>query len=99
MLMFQVSKAEVTLDVLYGPEVSVPKSKKVEAGEDMIAFGGKSMSLVGGAKPLGYPIPTYRWWKEGSESSILATGATFTLDSASLASAGKYYCQPQNEFG
>ena len=186
--MFQVGKAEVTLDVLYGPEVSVPESKEVEAGEDMIvnckvsanprptsiiwtkeddpefkqigpqlrlsgsdpaavnngkytcsatntihptnrqrkelqgnatiliavkhapgqtsispenptAFEGKSMSLVCGAKPPGYPIPTYRWWKEGSESSILATGATFTLDSASLASAGKYYCQPQNEFG
>ena len=63
------------------------------------AFEGKPITLECGAAPPGYPLPTYRWWKQGSESSVLATGAQFTIDSASLASAGTYYCQPSNEFG
>ena len=63
------------------------------------AYEGKPITLECGAKPPGYPLPTYRWWKEGSESSVLATGAQFTIDSASLASAGKYFCQPNNQFG
>ena len=35
----------------------------------------------------------------GSENSVLATGAKFTIDSVQLTSAGKYYCQPNNDFG
>jgi len=184
----QVGKAEVKLDVLYGPEVTVPAQKEVEHGQEVIvncevsanprpttiiwtkegdaefkqngptlrlsgsdpaavnngkytcsatnfihptgrqrmerqgnatisvavkhapgstfilpekptAFEGKPITLECGAKPPGYPLPTYRWWKEGSENSVLATGATFTIDSARLTSAGKYYCQPNNDFG
>ena len=184
----QIGKAEVMLDVLYGPEVTVPEKKEVEDGEDVIieckvssnprptsiiwtkeddpefkqigpqlklsgsdpaavnngrytcsatntihptgkqrkemqgnatisvavkhapgntrispdhptAYEGKPITLVCGSKPPGYPIPTYRWWKEGSENSVLATGAQFTIDSASLSSAGKYFCQPNNQFG
>ena len=63
------------------------------------AFEGKPITLECGAKPPGYPLPTYRWWKEGSENSVLATGAKFTIDSVQLTSAGKYYCQPNNDFG
>ena len=35
----------------------------------------------------------------GSENSVLATGAKFTINSVQLTSAGKYYCQPNNDFG
>ena len=57
------------------------------------AFEGKPITLECGAKP------PCRWWKEGSENSVLATGAKFTIDSIQLTSAGKYYCQPNNDFG
>ena len=57
------------------------------------AFEGKPITLECGAKP------PCRWWKEGSENSVLATGAKFTIDSVQLTSAGKYYCQPNNDFG
>ena len=67
--------------------------------EKPTAYEGKPITLTCGAKPPGYPIPNYRWWKEGSENSILASGSQFTIDSASLSSAGKYFCQPNNEFG
>merc|ERR1719422_1162642 len=67
--------------------------------EKPTAFEGKPITLECGAKPPGYPLPTYRWWKEGSENSVLANGAKFTIDSARLTSAGKYYCQPSNDFG
>lgn len=185
---FQVGKAEVELDVQYGPEVSVPAQREVAHGEEVVincqvsanpsdvsiiwtkedepsfkqtgqtlrlsgsnaaavnngkytctatnyiqptgksrmerrgnatiaiavrhapgdafilpeqptAFEGKPITLECGAKPPGHPLPTYRWWKEGSESSVLATGAKFTIDTARLSSAGKYYCQPSNELG
>ena len=184
----QAGKAEVKLEVLYGPEVTVPEKKEVEHGRDVVincevsanpppssivwskegdpefkqvgrqlrlsgsdpaavnngryvcsatntinptgrprkelhgnasiavavkhapgqtfilpenptAYEGKRIQLECGAKPPGYPTPTYRWWKEGSENSILAAGSHFTIDSASLSSAGKYFCRPSNEFG
>jgi len=184
----QTGTAEVILDVLYGPEVSVPEKKEVEDGQDVVvnckvsanppatsiiwtkeddpefkqigrqlrlsgsdpaavnngrytcsatntiqptgrqrkelqgaasitvavkhapgktrispenptALEGKPISLTCGAKPPGYPQPTYRWWKEGSENTILASGSKFTIDSASLSSEGKYFCQPSNQFG
>ena len=62
--------------------------------ENPIAYEGKSITLNCGSTPPGHPLPTYRWWKEGSENTKLATGAKFTNDSARLVSAGKYYCQP-----
>merc|ERR1719471_2331368 len=137
----QAGSAEMKLDVLYGPEVTVPEKKEVELGEDVIvncevsanprptsiiwtkvddpefkqigpqlrltgsdpaavnngrytcsatntihptgkqrkemqgnatiSVEGKPITLVCGSKPPGYPIPTYRWWKEGSENSVL----------------------------
>jgi echinoid protein len=63
------------------------------------AYEGKPITLECGAKPPGHPLPTYRWWKEGSENTVLATGAKFTIDTARLSSAGSYFCQPSNDLG
>ena len=63
------------------------------------AFEGKPITMECGAKPPGHPLPTYKWWKEGSENSVLATGAKFTIDTARLSSAGSYFCQPTNDLG
>lgn len=64
-----------------------------------VAVDGKPMTLRCGATPSGYPAPTYKWWKEGSESSTLAIGSEFTLDPARLNNMGNYYCQASNELG
>ena len=62
------------------------------------AIDGRRITLTCGADPPGYPQPTYRWWKEGSQSA-LASGSEYTIDSATLNHAGKYYCQPSNDLG
>ena len=88
-----MGNATITVAVKHAP------GKTRISPDSPTAYEGKPITLECGAKPPGYPLPTYRWWKEGSESSVLATGAQFTIDSASLASAGKYFCQPNNQFG
>ena len=63
------------------------------------AYEGRQVTLECGASPPGHPLPTYSWWKAGSEGSVLATGAKFTIDKARLSSAGSYFCQPSNDLG
>ena len=69
--------------------------------EEPKAVDGKSVSMRCGADPPGFPAPEYRWWKEGSgdSSKTLARGSEFTIDFATLDSAGKYFCRPANELG
>ena len=64
-----------------------------------IAVDGKPITLKCGANPSGYPSPTYKWWKEGSQTSTLAIGSEFTLEPARLNNAGNYHCQASNELG
>ncbi|ODM93874.1 Hemicentin-2, partial [Orchesella cincta] len=59
---------------------------------------GSGVTLTCGAKPPGWPIPQYRWWKEGSESTI-SVGAQLNIATAKAASEGLYFCQPTNEIG
>lgn len=66
--------------------------------EKPMAVEGRRMTLTCGAKPPGYPVPQFRWWKEGSDTA-LAVGSEFTIDSVRLNNAGKYYCEPSNELG
>ena len=67
--------------------------------EEPVAEEGKPITLECGSRPPGYPLPTYRWWKEGSQNTVLANGAKFTIDTARLSSAGRYFCQPSNDLG
>ena len=62
------------------------------------AIVGRKITLTCGAKPPGYPNPTYRWWKDDSDIA-LAVGSEYTIDSARLNNAGKYHCQPTNTLG
>ncbi len=63
------------------------------------AVDGRSVTLRCGANPPGYPQPSYRWWRDGEDGKTMAVGSEFTIDSVRLSSAGKYYCQPENEHG
>lgn len=66
--------------------------------EKPLAVDGKPLTLTCGANPPGFPTPQYKWWKEGSDSS-LSVSAELTLESMRLSNAGKYLCQPVNELG
>ena len=66
--------------------------------EKPIAVDGKRITLSCGANPPGYPLPQFRWWKEGDDATV-AVGSEFTLDSAKLTNAGHYHCQASNELG
>ncbi|CAH0770951.1 unnamed protein product [Bemisia tabaci] len=72
-----------------------------------IATEGAGVTLTCSASPPGWPMPTYRWWREsdqpssssGSAVTILATGSKYTIPSAHIGSEGKYLCQAMNEKG
>jgi len=67
--------------------------------EEAIAVAGRSVTLVCHADPPGYPEPTYKWWRNGRDSTILSVSAHYTIDNVEVGSAGKYYCQPHNSLG
>ena len=52
--------------------------------EKPVVLEGERITLQCGADPPGYPKPTYTWSREGSLSSVLATGESFTIDGARL---------------
>ena len=35
--------------------------------EQPVAVDGKPITLTCGATPSGYPVPTFKWWKENSD--------------------------------
>ncbi|XP_039751706.1 hemicentin-2 [Pararge aegeria] len=68
-----------------------------------IAQEGAGVVLTCSAKPPGWPVPQYRWFREietgDIKSSVLATGNKYTIPSAHLGSEGMYHCQATNELG
>ena len=48
--------------------------------EEAIAVAGRSVTLVCKASPSGYPEPSYRWWREGRDSTILASSSHYTIE-------------------
>ena len=67
--------------------------------EEAIAVAGRAVTLVCHADPPGYPEPTYKWWREGQDSTILSVSSHYTLETVEVSSAGKYLCQPHNSLG
>ncbi|XP_076065499.1 hemicentin protein echinoid [Oratosquilla oratoria] len=63
-----------------------------------IAVQDEALTLTCGANPPGWPMPTYRWWRHGSETT-LTHGANYTIPTATLQIEGTYYCQPRNKLG
>ena len=62
------------------------------------AIVGQPMILECAANPPGYPMPKYRWWKEGSDQRF-PEGPELRIENTRLNSAGKYFCQPANAIG
>lgn len=68
-----------------------------------VAQDGAGVTLTCSAKPPGWPAPQYRWFRDSdppdAKPAVLATGTTYTIPSAHLASEGVYHCQATNELG
>lgn len=64
---------------------------------------GTSVTLTCSAKPPGWPIPQYRWFRDNGATDtkpvVLVTGNQYTIPSAHLGSEGVYRCQATNELG
>lgn len=64
---------------------------------------GNGVTLTCKAKPGGWPVPQYRWFRdiEGdvSTQTVLAQGSQYVIPRAHLGSEGKYHCLAANELG
>ncbi|XKL61368.1 hypothetical protein PGB90_008425 [Kerria lacca] len=95
----RIGNASVTLLVRHRPGQARITPEKPVATE------GTGVTLTCAATPPGWPMPEYRWWREGDELnpsssiSVLATGSKYTIQSVHLSNEGKYHCQATNELG
>ncbi|RWS14198.1 hypothetical protein B4U79_12939 [Dinothrombium tinctorium] len=64
-----------------------------------IAVSGKPFTLSCIAKPPGWPVPEYKWWREGQHKEELGRQQNYTFISIHVRNEGNYYCQPYNALG
>ncbi|OXA59469.1 Hemicentin-2 [Folsomia candida] len=88
----RTGNATVTLMIKHAPGKTF-----IEPAEPNVVEGS-GVTLNCGANPPGWPLPNFRWWKEGSESTI-SVGPQLNIGSAKVSSEGVYLCQPTNEIG
>ncbi|XP_054713408.1 hemicentin-1-like [Uloborus diversus] len=87
------ANSSITIHIRHKPGETIIQPSTLEA------VTGKPFSLICAAKPPGYPLPEYRWWREGQEKIVLSQKANYTLLSAHVSHEGQYYCQTQNNLG
>lgn len=63
-----------------------------------IASEGEPFTMACQADPKGWPEPTYKWWRDGSNVT-LSLGQKFTLTTARMSNEGTYYCKASNDLG
>ncbi|XP_045128409.1 hemicentin-1-like isoform X1 [Portunus trituberculatus] len=83
----RLREAEVTLDVLYGPRVSVISSKDVDEREDVII----SCNVTANPAPV-----TIEWLKEGDDSFRQNGIDILRLNRVSAVNQGNYVCRAVN---
>lgn len=88
----RIGNATVAVRVRHAP------GKTYILPKEPIAVQDEPATLTCGADPPGWPMPTYRWWRHDSEST-LTLGANYSIPRASLSDEGTYYCQPSNRLG
>ncbi|XP_064112028.1 hemicentin-2-like isoform X2 [Macrobrachium nipponense] len=79
-------EAEVTLDVLYGPKVSVISIKEVDEEDDVMI----TCNVTANPAPV-----TVEWYKEGDDS-FCQTGDILRLSQITAADQGNYICRAVN---
>ncbi len=94
----RIGNASVTLLVRHKP------GQARITPEKPIATEGTGVTLTCSATPPGWPMPQYRWWREGDAMNpasmpVMATGSKYTIPSVQLSYEGRYHCQATNEMG
>ncbi|XP_065215193.1 hemicentin-2 isoform X2 [Planococcus citri] len=93
----RIGNASVTLLVRHRP------GQGRISPEKPIAMEGAGVTLTCTMSPPGWPMPQYRWWREGELSStpnaIISTNSRYTIQSVHLGHEGRYSCQATNEIG
>ncbi|XP_037928316.1 titin [Teleopsis dalmanni] len=69
-----------------------------------IVHVGNGVTLTCSAKPPGWPVPQYRWFRDmdgefSTTQNILASGPQYSIPKAHLGNEGKYHCHAVNELG
>ena len=82
----QIGKAELTLDVLHEPIVTLPESREVKEGEDVSI----ECEIQANPRPS-----TVQWFKEDDEK-FLQTGQTLRIKGVNAKSNGRYICVATN---
>ena len=85
--------SSVTISVRHKPGLGFIEPK------EPVSIEGRSITMICGATPSGYPDPHVRWWKANRPSEILATTRNLTIVPVHLDSAGEYTCQTENKLG
>lgn len=83
----RLREAEVTLDVLYGPRVSVISSKDADEGEDIVI----TCNVTANPAPV-----TIEWLKEGDDSFRQNGIDILRLNRVSAVNQGNYICRAVN---
>lgn len=93
----RIGNASVTLLVRHKP------GQGRISPEKPIAMEGTGVTLTCTMTPPGWPMPQYRWWREGdltsTSNAIISTNSRYTIQSVHLGHEGKYSCQATNEIG
>ncbi|XP_035209923.1 hemicentin-1-like isoform X2 [Stegodyphus dumicola] len=87
------NKSSIIIHIKHKPGETIIKPSTLEA------VSGKPFTMQCTAKPLGYPLPQYKWWREGQENIMLSRDANYTISSAHVSLEGQYYCQTNNILG
>ena len=77
---------EITLDVLYGPDVSVPASRDLEEGQDLVVACNVTAN----------PTPVTIEWFKVDDPSFRQSGDILRINSVSAANQGNYICRAVN---
>lgn len=64
-----------------------------------VAIAGRPFTLSCSSKPLGWPLPEFRWWKESQQKAELGRRSNFSFLSVHMSQEGRYFCQPHNSLG
>ncbi|GAB6028305.1 hypothetical protein CHUAL_002479 [Chamberlinius hualienensis] len=72
--------------------------KAIIEPNEPVAAEGEAFTMTCRAEPPGWPEPTYKWWREGINTT-LSLNQKYTISTARSSNDGTYYCKASNSLG